>query len=89
MVLHEQPDKIHLWFKNYEAGVKSNPFMTKKSLSYVPIEGSLNHWIFYSLNEILLFMNSQKTVMMNIVLRSLHHKISFNPAIHEESKKFP
>ena len=52
MVLHEQPDKIHLWFKNYEAGVKSNPFMAKKSLSYVPIKGSLNHWIFYQLNAI-------------------------------------
>ena len=51
MVFHEQPDKHHLWFKNYEASVKSNPFMAKKSLSYVPIKGSLNHWIFYPLNE--------------------------------------
>ena len=72
MVLHDQPDKIHLWFKNYEAGVKSNPFMAKKSLSYVPIKGSLIHWIFYPLNEILLFMMGQKAVSMNIVPRSLH-----------------
>ena len=58
----EQPDKHHLWFKNYEDSVKSNPFIAKRSLSYVTIKGSLIHWIFYPFNEILLFMNSQKAV---------------------------